>query len=70
MQQLTAELDQIVLQAGGKFYFAKDSTLSRQSVHQFMGIERIQKFRALKAQCDPAGVLESDLYRRCFAEEG
>ncbi len=70
MQQLTAELDQIVLQAGGKFYFAKDSTLSRESVHQFMGIERIQKFRALKAQCDPAGVLESDLYRRCFAEEG
>jgi FAD/FMN-containing dehydrogenase len=68
LQKLTAEMDQIVLEAGGKFYFAKDSTLTREKVQRYLGEERIAKFRALKAQCDPAGVLESDLYRRCFVE--
>ena len=69
MQKLTADFDRIVLEAGGRFYFAKDSTLSRETVHQYMGAARIEKFRTLKAQCDPDGVLESDLYRRCFAFE-
>jgi len=69
LQKLIADLDQIVLEAGGKFYFAKDSTLARETVRQFMGEERIEKFRALKTQCDPVGVLESDLYRRCFTKD-
>jgi decaprenylphospho-beta-D-ribofuranose 2-oxidase len=69
LQKLTAELDQVVLEAGGRFYFAKDSTLSRETVHQYMGEERIHKFRTLKTQCDPDGVLESDLYRRCFMKD-
>ncbi|MFQ5615568.1 MAG: FAD-dependent oxidoreductase [Anaerolineales bacterium] len=61
-----AKSNRIVLEAGGRFYFAKDSTISSETVHAFMGEERIQKFRTLKAICDPDGVLESDLYRRCF----
>ena len=69
LQKLTADLDKIVLEAGGRFYFAKDSTLSRNTVQQYLGEARLEKFRALKAQCDPEGVLESDLYRRCFAVE-
>ncbi|MCB9136557.1 MAG: FAD-binding oxidoreductase [Anaerolineales bacterium] len=66
LEKLTAELDRVVLEAGGRFYFAKDSTLSRDTVHQYLGQERIEKFRALKGQYDPDGILESDLYRRCF----
>jgi decaprenylphospho-beta-D-ribofuranose 2-oxidase len=69
LQKLTTELDQVVLEAGGKFYFAKDSTLTREKVQRYLGEARIAKFRTLKAQCDPAGVLESDLFRRCFAAE-
>ena len=66
LHRMTADLDQIVLEAGGRFYFAKDSTLSAEVVHGFLGQETVRKFRALKARCDPEGVLESDLYRRCF----
>ena len=66
LQKLTEAMDQVVLEAGGKFYFAKDSTLTPEKVQRYLGEERITRFRELKAQCDPAGVLESDLYRRCF----
>jgi decaprenylphospho-beta-D-ribofuranose 2-oxidase len=66
LQKLTEAMDQVVLEAGGKFYFAKDSTLTPEKVQRYLGEERIARFRALKAQCDPEGVLESDLYRRCF----
>lgn len=70
LRKLTADFDRVVLEAGGRFYFAKDSTLSRETVRQFMGEARLATFHALKAQCDPRGILESDLYRRCFAVEG
>ncbi|GAG87618.1 unnamed protein product, partial [marine sediment metagenome] len=35
--QLAAELDKIVLDAGGRFYFAKDSTLHPQAVQAYLG---------------------------------
>ncbi len=69
LRQLLSEFDQIVLEAGGKFYFAKDSTLNPGTVRAFMGEERLQKFRALKAQCDPDHILQSDLYRRVMGAD-
>lgn len=63
---LTAEMDRIVVDAGGRFYFAKDSALHRMSLTDAMGPERIQKFCALKAECDPENLLQSNLYRRLF----
>jgi FAD/FMN-containing dehydrogenase len=64
---LLQEFDKIVLQAGGRFYFAKNSETSPEVARQFLGEETILKFRRLKKQCDPQNLLYSDLYRRVFA---
>jgi FAD/FMN-containing dehydrogenase len=60
------EFDQLVLQAGGRFYFAKNSETRPETALGFLGEETIHKFRALKMRCDPDHLLESDLYRRVF----
>lgn len=63
---LAAELDKLALAAGGRFYFAKDSTLHVDTVRTFLGARTIQKFKALKRKVDPENLLQTDLYRRCF----
>ena len=60
------EFDQIVLKAGGRFYFAKNSETSAETTRAFLGDETITKFKKFKKRCDPNGLLESDLYRRIF----
>lgn len=64
---LCAELDALVLAAGGRFYFAKDITLHPSRLQEYLAEPRVQKFLALKQQCDPEGLLQTDLYRRIFA---
>jgi FAD/FMN-containing dehydrogenase len=64
--KLAAEMDKIVLDAGGCFYFAKDSTLRREEVAVYLGAKTIQKFKTLKRKLDPDNILQTDLYRRCF----
>ncbi len=61
------EFDRIVLAAGGRFYFAKNSETTAESARHFLGDTTIAKFKKLKKRCDPHGLLESDLYRRLFA---
>jgi hypothetical protein len=68
LEKLLAELDSIVLEAGGRFYFAKDSTLTAARAQAFLGESALARFRELKTELDPLGILESDLYRRCFPE--
>ncbi len=63
---LAAEMDRLVLEAGGRFYFAKDSALHRSSVVEALGKDRIAKFFALKRECDPENLLQTNLYRRLF----
>lgn len=67
MRQLAREMDQVVLDAGGRFYFAKDSTLRPEVVRAYLGPETIARFRSLKDRCDPEGLLETNLWRRLFA---
>jgi FAD/FMN-containing dehydrogenase len=64
--RLLQDFDRIALEAGGRFYFAKNSETSAETAHRFLGKEVIAKFRALKKRCDPDLLLESDLYRRLF----
>jgi FAD/FMN-containing dehydrogenase len=64
---LAAELDRLVIDAGGKFYLAKDSTLGPASYAPFLAEERTQLFLALKRRLDPEGLLQTNLYRRLFA---
>jgi len=69
LQQLCNDLTQIVLEAGGRFYFAKDSTLTSAAAQQFLGAETVERFQALKRRLDPENLLQSDLYRRLFAAQ-
>jgi FAD/FMN-containing dehydrogenase len=66
LSRLLQDFDRIVLDAGGRFYFAKNSETSAGSTRAFLGDEVIAKFKRLKKRCDPGGLLESDLYRRVF----
>ncbi|MEK6222338.1 MAG: FAD-binding protein, partial [Chloroflexota bacterium] len=68
LRQMTNQMNQIVLEAGGRFYFAKDSTLTADVVSAYLGEATIKKFKKLKAKYDPNGILQTDLYQRCFGE--
>jgi decaprenylphospho-beta-D-ribofuranose 2-oxidase len=60
------DFDRIVLDAGGRFYFAKNSETSAESARAFLGEQTMAKFKQLKQRCDPENLLESDLFRRVF----
>ena len=64
--QLIRELDEIVLAANGRFYFAKDSTVRPQIAKLYLGNDVINQFKAIKARCDPDNILQSNLWRRIF----
>lgn len=66
---LTAELDRVVLDAGGGFYFAKDATLTAATYARCRATERVQRFLALKRRVDPDGLLQHDLYRRLLGAD-
>jgi FAD/FMN-containing dehydrogenase len=68
MHQMLQEFDKIVLEAGGRFYFVKNSETTAETARKFFGQATITKFKKLKKRCDPNGLLESDLYRRIFCE--
>ncbi|HEX6269303.1 MAG TPA: FAD-binding oxidoreductase [Anaerolineales bacterium] len=66
LSQLLQDFDRMVLRAGGRFYFAKNSETSAEAARAFLGEETLAKFKTLKQRCDPNNVLESDLFRRVF----
>ena len=66
MSQMLQDFDKIVIEAGGRFYFAKNSETSPETARCFLGDETIARFKALKQRTDPHTLLESDLYRRVF----
>jgi len=59
---LLSELDEMVLEAGGRLYLAKDSRIPAELMPGIY--PRLDDFRALRATIDPAGVFSSDLSRR------
>lgn len=65
---LCHEMDEMVLAAGGRFYFAKDSTMRPGTAQRYLPEENLRKFETLKHQCDPEGLLSTNLYRRIFAD--
>ncbi len=62
LSQLCAELDGMVLEAGGRLYLAKDSRIPAGLMPGMY--PRLEDFRRLRAAVDPAGVFSSDLSRR------
>ena len=65
---LAAELDALLLSSGGKFYFAKDATLSADRISDYLGEARVQQFLALKRAVDPSGIFRTDLFERIFGD--
>jgi hypothetical protein len=68
INSLTYELDEIVLASGGRFYFAKDSTMRPSVALAYLAQETIDRFKEIKNRCDPEGVLQTDLWRRIFTD--
>ncbi|HEX5839887.1 MAG TPA: D-arabinono-1,4-lactone oxidase, partial [Anaerolineales bacterium] len=66
LSQMLQEFDKMVVEAGGRFYFAKNSETSAEIARKFLGDETLAQFKSLKKRCDPENVLESDLFRRVF----
>lgn len=64
--RLVREMDEIVMGANGRFYFAKDSTLRPQVMQHTLGNERIHQFKTLKQRVDSDHMLQSNLWRRLF----
>src|SRR5260370_18538761 len=67
LDQMAHDLDRLVLEAGGRFYFAKDSTLTPYAAARYLGEAALARFQALKTRCDPQNVLQTELYRRVLA---
>ena len=63
---LAHELDPLVTGAGGRFYFAKDCTMTVASLRAAWSPDRLERFLALKRKVDPELLLQNDLFRRLF----
>ncbi len=61
-----AELTEMVLAAGGKFYFAKDLVIGHGDMVRFFPPDKLDAFLALRAELDPDGLLATNLWRRVF----
>ena len=64
------ELTRIVLEAGGRFYFAKDLVLGPEAVRRAFPKERREAFGKLRDEVDPDRLLHSALWERVFESDG
>jgi decaprenylphospho-beta-D-ribofuranose 2-oxidase len=62
LDRLLGALDRLVVEAGGRVYLAKDSRVPPDVLAEMY--PRLDEFRKLRAELDPAGLLASDLSRR------
>ena len=62
LSQLLGELDEMVLEAGGRLYLAKDSRIPAGLMPRMY--PRYEDFLRLRARVDPTGVFKSDLSAR------
>lgn len=60
LEALCHRMNDLVLDAGGRFYLAKDSTLRPADIENYLGLALV-KFRDLKRNVDPENLLTSDL---------
>lgn len=59
-------MEELVLDAGGRLYFAKDSVMRPSTVERAYPKENLEVFLRLKRKLDPDLLLETDLFRRIF----
>lgn len=61
--ELARRMNEFALGHGGRFYFAKDATLTADQAHAFLG-DGLKRFNELKKRLDPDDLLTSDLAKR------
>jgi len=61
---LCRDMAEIVLEHGGRFYPAKDATLTASQFQRALGQSAVSEFRELKERVDPDGLLSTNLSRR------
>lgn len=66
LKQVLQDMISMVIEAGGRFYLAKDHFLTHAQYRQSMGDEVVDAFIQLKRLYDPELLLQSDLFRRVF----
>ena len=62
--ELGQQIGDLVVEAGGHFYFAKDAVTTAQQVQASFGQDRLDAFAQLKSEVDPNGILTTALSRR------
>ncbi len=65
---LLHSLDRVVLDAGGRHYFAKDATTSPANIRR--GYPRLDEWKQMQRHVDPTGLWQSDLSRRLGLTDG
>ncbi|MFK7931188.1 MAG: FAD-dependent oxidoreductase [Myxococcota bacterium] len=65
--RMARRMEKIVIDAGGRFYLAKDSVLSPTAFRASLGDEILGHFLGMKARMDPQGLLQSNQWRRVMA---
>ena len=62
--RLAHTLNDLVIEAGGRFYPAKDLTMRPQDFGRAWGQDRLARFETLRRRVDPANILRTDLAAR------
>jgi len=62
--KLAAEITRLTLDAGGKFYPAKDLVIRREDARRMWPADKLEAFLALKRRVDPTNLLRTDQSRR------
>ncbi len=65
---LTHDLTALVLDRGGKFYFAKDATMPAKTPERYIPPENLKRFMDLKHKLDPDNRMQTELSRRIFGD--
>jgi FAD/FMN-containing dehydrogenase len=66
LERVLRHMIAVVIEAGGRFYLAKDHFLTHAQYRQSIGDGAVNTFLEIKRRCDPEMRLQSDLYRRVF----
>lgn len=67
LYRMTGRLNEMVVRAGGRFYFAKDSVVTPEAWRASLGDEVIGRFFAMKREYDPETLIQGNLWRRVMA---
>jgi len=68
--KLAAEITRLTIDAGGKFYPAKDLVIGREDARRMWPADKLDAFLALKRRVDPTNLLVTDQSRRILTIAG